>query len=70
MANRRVIAGVSGILFGSVGLHKLYTRQYKMFILYLVFFWTFVPMMVGFIEGIRYLFMTDEGFNEKYPKQQ
>jgi TM2 domain-containing membrane protein YozV len=35
-------------------------------ILYLLFFWTFIPAIVGFIEGILLLVMTDDAFALKY----
>jgi hypothetical protein len=36
-------------------------------VLYLLFCWTFIPAVVGFIEGILYLTMSDEAFWAKYP---
>ena len=35
-------------------------------ILYLVFFWTGIPSLVGLIEGIIYLTMNDQAFAAKY----
>jgi TM2 domain-containing membrane protein YozV len=32
----------------------------------LLFCWTFIPMLIGLIEGIVYLTMTDDKFNAKY----
>ncbi len=34
--------------------------------IYLLFFWTFIPAIIGFIEGLIYLFMSDEDFATKY----
>jgi TM2 domain-containing membrane protein YozV len=31
-----------------------------------VFFWTFIPTVIGFIEGIIYLTRSDEDFEAKY----
>ncbi len=33
---------------------------------YLLFCWTGIPAVVGFIEGIIYLFQSEEKFNQKY----
>ncbi|MBM0401429.1 hypothetical protein EKL15_07370 [Serratia sp. 4542] len=33
---------------------------------YLLFCWTGIPAIVGFIEGIIYLFQSEEKFNQKY----
>jgi TM2 domain-containing membrane protein YozV len=35
-------------------------------ILYLLFCWTFIPSVIGLIEGIIYLTMTDQAFAAKY----
>jgi TM2 domain-containing membrane protein YozV len=35
-------------------------------LLYLIFVWTWIPMIVGLIEGIYYLTLTDEEFARKY----
>ena len=35
-------------------------------ILYLIFFWTFIPAIVAFVEFIILLTMSDEAFNQKY----
>jgi hypothetical protein len=62
----RMAAGLFGILLGGVGAHKFYLGKTGQAILYLVFFWTFIPAIVGLVEGIVYLCMTDEAFAAKY----
>jgi TM2 domain-containing membrane protein YozV len=62
----KIAAGVLGILLGSFGAHKFYLGQTGLGILYLLFFWTTIPGIVGLIEGIIYLTMTDEAFARKY----
>ncbi len=61
-------AGWFGILFGGLGVHKFYLGQTGMGILYLVFFWTIIPAIVGFIEGIILLCMDEKKFQKKYCK--
>lgn len=51
---------------GAFGGHKFYLGQIGMGILYLLFFWTFIPAIIAFIEGILYLTMNDEAFAAKY----
>jgi len=58
----RVAAGILGILLGGLGVHKFYMGKIGMGILYLVFCWTFIPGLVGLVEGIIYLCETDEKF--------
>jgi TM2 domain-containing membrane protein YozV len=62
----RVVAGVLGILLGNFGAHKFYLGKIGMGILYLVFFWTGIPGIIGLIEGIMYLVKSDEEFHAKY----
>lgn len=62
----RVTAGLLAVMFGWLGFHKFYLRQYGQGIAYLVFFWTIVPGVLGLVEGIRFLTMSDERFWVKY----
>jgi TM2 domain-containing membrane protein YozV len=62
----KIVAGLLGIFLGGFGLHKFYLGNIGMGILYLCFCWTFIPAIVGFIEGIIYLTMTDAAFKAKY----
>lgn len=62
----RVTAGILGILLGGIGAHKFYLGETGLGILYLCFFWTAIPALVGLIEGIIYLSKTDEEFQAKY----
>ena len=50
------------VMFGGLGFHKFYLKQYWQGIVYLVFFWTIVPGVLGLFEGIRFLTMSDEQF--------
>ena len=54
------------MLLGGLGIHKFYLGRVWQGILYLVFCWTFIPALVGFIEGIIYLTMSDRDFEAKY----
>ncbi|TBL76132.1 TerB N-terminal domain-containing protein [Paenibacillus thalictri] len=38
------------LLLGSFGAHHFYLRRYKLAILYLLFFWTYVPLIISLIE--------------------
>ena len=65
-SKNRVTAGILAILIGGLGAHKFYLGNTGMGILYLCFFWTGIPAIVGLVEGIIYLTKTDEEFEEKY----
>ncbi len=62
----RMTAGILGILLGSLGIHKFYLGKNALGIIYLCFCWTGIPTIVGFVEGIIYLFASDEEFQKKY----
>lgn len=62
----RTTAGILAILLGGIGAHKFYLGDTGMGILYLLFCWTFIPAIVGFVEGILYLTKTDQEFEQKY----
>ena len=62
----RVAAAIFAILLGGFGIHKFYLGRVGQGIIYLIFCWTFIPAIIGFIEGIIYLTMSDKSFIEKY----
>ena len=61
----KVAAGLFGIFLGGFGVHKFYMGKVGMGILYLLFCWTFIPALIGLIEGIIYLCESDEEFARK-----
>lgn len=63
----RVAAGILGIFLGAFGIHKFYCGSIGLGIVYMLFFWTFIPGVIGFIEGIIYLTQPDdETFTRRY----
>lgn len=62
----KLAAALLAIFLGGLGIHKFYLGKIVWGIVYLLFAWTFISELVGFIEGIVYLCMSDERFQEKY----
>lgn len=62
----KIAAGILAIFLGGIGIHKFYMGKVGMGLLYLIFCWTGVPAMVGFIEGVIYLCSNDENFQLKH----
>jgi TM2 domain-containing membrane protein YozV len=62
----KLAAALFALFLGSLGIHKFYLGQVGQGVLYLVFCWTFVPAVIGIIEGIVLLVMSEEDFNAKY----
>jgi len=62
----KTTAGVLAIFLGGIGAHKFYLGQNGLGLLYLVFVWTFIPAILGLLEGLSYFSMSDKDFNKKY----
>ncbi len=58
-------AGVLSIVFGSLGVQKFYLGKYGQGLLRLALCWTFIPALLGVVEGIHYLTVTKEQFEEE-----
>ncbi|AQQ53310.1 hypothetical protein B0X71_09620 [Planococcus lenghuensis] len=67
--NNRIIAGLLGIFLGDFGVHKFYLGKPGKGLLYLAFCWTVIPAIIGFIEGVSYLLMSDREFQAKHGKR-
>ena len=61
----RVTAGILGILLGGLGVHKFYMGKIGLGFVYLLLSWTFIPGIIGLIEGIIYLTQDDATFAAK-----
>ena len=62
----KTTAAIFALLIGGLGAHKFYLGKTGMGILYLIFSWTFLPIIISFVEGVIFLTMDEEEFNEKY----
>ncbi|MES2812203.1 MAG: TM2 domain-containing protein [Bacteroidota bacterium] len=66
--NKKVLAGVMGILFGGLGVHKFilgYTTE-GIIQLVITVVTCGIGSLIGFIEGIIYLTKSDEEFYQTY----
>jgi TM2 domain-containing membrane protein YozV len=55
----KTTAGLLALFLGGIGMHKFYLGQWVRGIVYLLFCWTFVPAIIGFVEAI-FLFASSE----------
>lgn len=62
----KTIAGLLAIFLGGLGIHKFYLGKTILGIVYLLFCWTYIPSIIGFIEGIIYFCTDEEKFALKY----
>lgn len=62
----RLSAALLALFLGGLGIHHFYLGNNKRGVIYLLFFWTLIPAIVAFFEGILYLLKSDEEFARKY----
>lgn len=63
---KKTTAGICAILVGGLGVHKFYHGSWGWGILYILFCWTYIPTILAVIEGIIYLTMEEEKYDDKY----
>ena len=62
----KYVAALLAFFLGWFGVHKFYLGQPGAGILYLLFFWTAIPRIISFIEGIVLLCTSERVFNAQY----
>jgi|GEM_PF-493899 Predicted membrane protein len=58
----RAVAALLALLLGGIGIHKFYLGKTVLGVIYLVFFWTGIPGLIAWVEGMRYLATSDESW--------
>jgi predicted Zn finger-like uncharacterized protein len=53
---------------GGLGGHRFYQKKYGLGILYLLFFWTYIPSLVALVEFFIYAFKSEDDLQRKYPE--
>jgi len=62
----RSAAVLLAMFLGGLGLHKFYLNRPGWGVIYLIFSLTLIPAIIGFLEGLGYLFMSEQVFQEEY----
>lgn len=62
----KTVAAIIAFFLGGLGIHQFYLGNKSKGILYLVFFWTIIPSIIGFFDGIILLSMSYAEFDRKY----
>ncbi|WP_414499769.1 NINE protein [Zymobacter sp. IVIA_12111.31 C1] len=66
----RIVAAVLAFWLGIFGAHRFYLGNPIMAIFYILFFWTLIPSFVALGEGIYFLCMDPQRFDEKYNRRR
>jgi len=69
-AEKKIAAGICGILLGGFGVHKFILGYTKEGIIQILLSLVCVGGLIGLIEGIIYLTKSDEEFVETYIKNK
>ena len=59
----KTIAFFLALILGSICAHKFYLGDKQKGLLYLIFFWTYIPFILGVFEAIKIIKMTDDEFH-------
>lgn len=62
----RILTALLAIFLGGLGAHKFYLGKTKWGIIYLLFCWTWIPLIMGVLSGVKYLLMSDRQFEDKF----
>lgn len=68
MDNKKLAAILFAFFLGGIGAHKFYVGETMVGIFYFLFCLTFIPSILGFIDCILFIGMTNDEFKNKYPK--
>lgn len=62
----KTVAGLLAIFLGGFGIHKFYLGKIGQGLLYFIFIWTYIPVLIAFVEGIIYLASNEHNFAVKH----
>ncbi len=62
----KLAAALLAFFLGGFGIHRFYLGRPVSGFIYLLFCWTAIPAIIGFIEAILLLMMSEDRFEQKY----
>ena len=62
----KYVAALLAFFLGGFGIHKFYLGQSGAGALYFLFSWTAIPIVIGVIDGLTYLFQSQLTFDQKF----
>lgn len=61
----KILAGFLALFLGGLGIHRFYLGQWWG-IFYLLFIWTYIPVIIALIEAIIFFLTNDADWEKKY----
>lgn len=62
----RNTAIILAVFLGGLGIHRFYVGRVLSGFIYLIFSWTFIPLIIGILEAISWSTMSNEQFFKRY----
>ncbi len=62
----RTTAALLALFLGGLGVHHFYLGNALRGVLYLLFWWTWIPVIIAFVESLILFSMKDSEFDRKY----
>ncbi len=62
----KITAGVLALMLGGLGVQHFYLGNTKAGVLSIVFCWTYIPAIIGLIQGVMLLCMNEQDFHARY----
>jgi len=62
----KTIAVVLALIVGGIGIHKFYLGRTAAGVMYLLFFWTGIPVVLSWFDALAYILMPRETFDDRY----
>jgi TM2 domain-containing membrane protein YozV len=69
MRNRKIAIALAFFL-GTFGVHRFYLGQVARGVFYAIFFSTFIPTILGIIDALVFMGMSDDEFDRKYNRNK
>ena len=62
---KKIVAGLFALFLGAVGVQHFYLGKVAAGVFSILFFWTWIPCIIGIIQGIIILCECDEDFEKR-----
>ena len=66
MNKNRGVAIVLALFLGGLGVHRFYIGQVFWGFVFLIFSWTFIPVIFALLDVIRWSFISQDKFQTRY----